>query len=755
MSAQQVKTLEETWGDCHGPFRQILTDLLVGLDRKKYMDLYTTVFKYVCSQNAETEELYNRVVNLLRTRAGELVKVATPMPDEILLDFFCKKWNDWLLSCKVLDHIMAYLNRTWVKNQRQSNADVYEVIMMADITWRDSMFLPLKERLTNALLKLIERDRNGELINTQLVRDCAQCYVRLGLNLENPKETTLEVYKEHFEHRFLDATEIYYTIESTSFIEQNGVCEYMKRVEMRLEQEEGRVQKYLHPSTREPLINKLDQVLISKHKDPFWTKFTDLLLEDKLDDLTLMYTLLSRIKDGLDPLKALFEKHVKAVGLEEIQKETKEASEKPQVFVNILLRIYRKYTELIKNSFRGDAGFVASMDKAFRDFVNSNAVVDSDADKSAASKAPHILAKYCDLILKKGPLHITDENEMETTLNDVVSLFKYLGDKDVFMMVYSKLLSKRLINDLSASEDAEASMIAKLKSAQGFEYCMKLQRMIQDMSVSKDMNNEFQTWLENKSLKLSFAFNIFVLATGSWPLQAPNSNFNIPNDVVSAVNHFKTFYESKYQGRKLTYLHHLSRAELDSKVVRGKIFKLQVSTYQMGVLLMYNQPGESQVSKREFQGHTLLQENPLKVALLGLVKTKILDVENENVKEWTDDTVFTLNAKLASKKMKINCNVPVVVDDVKSGGGAPSDVTKQEIEQDRVFKLRAAIVRIMKARKVLSHNELVAETTQQVNRWFTPRITTIKKVIEYLIDQDYIKRCPDENNQIKKYEYVA
>lgn len=52
---------------------------------------------------------------------------------------------------------------------------------------------------------------------------------------------------------------------------------------------------------------------------------------------------------------------------------------------------------------------------------------------------------------------------MEATLNDVVSLFKYLTDKDVFMMVYSKLLSKRLIGDLSASEDAESSMIQKLK----------------------------------------------------------------------------------------------------------------------------------------------------------------------------------------------------------------------------------------------------------------------------------------------------
>lgn len=70
---------------------------------------------------------------------------------------------------------------------------------------------------------------------------------------------------------------------------------------------------------------------------------------------------------------------------------------------------------------------------------------------------------------------------------------------------------------------------------------------------------------------LLVAFNIFVLATGSWPLQAPNSNFNIPNEVIQSINYFKGFYESKYQGRKLTYLQHLSRAETDMRAVKGKV----------------------------------------------------------------------------------------------------------------------------------------------------------------------------------------
>lgn len=56
-------------------------------------------------------------------------------------------------------------------------------------------------------------------------------------------------------------------------------------------------------------------------------------------------------------------------------------------------------------------------------------------------------------------------------------LFKYIEDKDVFQSFYTTKLSKRLIHGVSASDEAEASMISKLKEACGFEYTNKLQRM--------------------------------------------------------------------------------------------------------------------------------------------------------------------------------------------------------------------------------------------------------------------------------------
>ncbi len=70
----------------------------------------------------------------------------------------------------------------------------------------------------------------------------------------------------------------------------------------------------------------------------------------------------------------------------------------------------------------------------------------------------------------------------------------------------------------------------------------------------------------------------------------------------------------------------------------------------------------------------------------------------------------------------------------------------------RVLQIEAAIVRIMKARRVLDHNSVVAEVSQQLSSRFVPNPTVIKKRIESLIEREFLERDATDR---KLYKYLA
>merc|ERR1712227_252565 len=66
--------------------------------------------------------------------------------------------------------------------------------------------------------------------------------------------------------------------------------------------------------------------------------------------------------------------------------------------------------------------------------------------------------------------------------------------------------------------------------------------------------------------------------------------------------------------------------------------------------------------------------------------------------------------------------------------------TRKKVDEDRKHEIEACIVRIMKSRKQLNHNQLVTEVVEQLNKRFQPSPLIIKKRIEGLIEREYMKR---------------
>jgi cullin 1 len=289
-----------------------------------------------------------------------------------------------------------------------------------------------------------------------------------------------------------------------------------------------------------------------------------------------------------------------------------------------MLEVHARNQATVMTSFRGEAGFLASLDKACRDFMNRN-----KATGTSTSKSPELLAKHADGMLKKSNKN-AEETSLENELNQIMIVFKYIEDKDVFQKFYSKMLAKRLVQFSSASDDAEASMISKLKDACGFEYTNKLQRMFTDMGLSKELNDQFSAVHKNSepgSSKDDIDFYALVLANGFWPLQPPTSEFIIPTELLNTYRKFEGFYQHKHSGRKLTWLWQLSRNELKTSYLSQKLV-FMTSSYQSAILLQFN--SNDQLSMADIMKGTGLNEETVKPVLALLVKTKVI-VQDEDV----------------------------------------------------------------------------------------------------------------------------
>uniref|UniRef100_A0AAZ3NX48 Cullin-1 n=1 Tax=Oncorhynchus tshawytscha TaxID=74940 RepID=A0AAZ3NX48_ONCTS len=700
--------LDQIWDDLRAGIHQVYTRQ--SMAKSRYMELYTHVYNYCTSVHQSSQgrgsavpnkpskksstpggaqfvglELYKRLKEFLKNYLTSLLMDGEDLMDECVLKFYTQQWEDYRFSSKVLNGICAYLNRHWVRREcdegRKGIYEIYSVRGRKEGRKEGRGCLCV----TNAVLKLIEKERNGETINTRLI---------------------------------------------------SGVAE------ARLLEEQRRVQVYLHESTQDELARRCEQVLIEKHLEIFHTEFQNLLDADKNQDLGRMYNLVSRITDGLGELKKLLETHIHNQGLAAIEKCGEAALNDPKVYVQTTLNVHKKYNALVMSAFNNDAGFVAALDKACGRFINNNTVTKM---AQSSSKSPELLARYCDSLLKKSSKN-PEEAELEDTLNQVMVVFKYIEDKDVFQKFYAKMLAKRLVHQNSASDDAEASMISKLKQACGFEYTSKLQRMFQDIGVSKDLNEQFKKHLTN-SEPLDLDFSIQVLSSGSWPFQQ-SCTFALPSELERSYQRFTAFYGSRHSGRKLTWLYHLSKGELVTNCFKNR-YTLQASTFQMAILLQYNT--EDLYSVQQLTDSTQIKTDILVQVLQILLKSKLLVLEDENANidevEFKPETLIKLFLGYKNKKLRVNINVPM-----KTEQKQEQETTHKNIEEDRKLLIQAAIVRIMKMRKVLKHQQLLAEVLNQLSSRFKPRVPVIKKCIDILIEKEYLERVDGEKDT---YSYLA
>ncbi|CAF2832753.1 unnamed protein product [Rotaria sp. Silwood2] len=373
---------------------------------------------------------------------------------------------------------------------------------MAMKIWQLVIFQSLQKQVTLACLQLIKAERQNEMINTRFIRAVVEIELDFEKNSSVPNSSdqitspTLKIYKDYFEVPFLQYTEQFYRQEASNFLVHNSMSEYLKKVSPWIDEELHRVQSYLHSSTLAPLIKKLEQIFIFDQLEAICTEAKTLLHNENYSDFACLFKSFDKIPNVTVQLKKIFEDNFLPKGIQSMEQISITAINDPKLHIETILDIHKKFFKVAQNFFNNDENLIASVNKACGNFINNNAITEA---ANNARKSAELLARYFDIFLRKGS-KVEKEISIEKKFDQIMIVFNYIKDKDVFEKFYYKMLAKRLVGRLSTSNDYEELMILRLINACGFAYTSKLQKMFQDVSLSGTLLDQYRIYCKKEKI---------------------------------------------------------------------------------------------------------------------------------------------------------------------------------------------------------------------------------------------------------------
>ncbi|KAF8383258.1 cul-3 [Pristionchus pacificus] len=749
----------------------MLQDAIKEIQRKNngglsFEELYRNAYTMVLHKHGE--KLYNALRDVVREHLRNAIRkrVGATMDDRFL-ETLNSAWSEHTTAMVMIRDIFMYMDRVYVEQQKCD--PVYNLgigIFRDEIVRQDRV----SEHLRKVLLEMVADERAGITVKWSGIKSACTMLVALGIEHKH-------VYEGEFEVPFLKETSEYYKAASQKFLSENCASVYVKKVENCIAEETDRAMRYLDKDTKNKLLSVLENTLITTHMqtvvDMENSGLKVMMRDDKVADMRALYLLLRRVPNGLTVMTSCMSEYLRAIGeklvddVEGVGAEGADAAaaaskKDPVRFIQELIDLKERFDHFLKDAFDNDSSFKNKIQSDFEFFFNKN------------KRSPEFLSLYIDDKLKKGQKCLND-NEMESMLDRSMVLFRFLSEKDAFEKYYKQHVAKRLLLDKSVSDDAEKQMITKLKTECGCQFTQRLESMFKDKEIWGTLAANFKDYCTTNPMGLQMDVGVRVLTAGIWPTQSAAPQCVLPDSCQAAFDHFKQYYVGAHNGRKITLNTLLGSADIkaifygatpnadelsqqeseagpssrDPAPKRKEEHKiLQVNTHTMILLMRFNI--RHMFTFNQLKEDTQIPERDLQRCLqslsMGKPTQRILTRKGKG-KEIEDQDEFTVNDLFTSKLTRIR--IQNVTN--KSETEPERKETRNKIDEDRKHEVEAAIVRIMKARKTLQHNDLVVEVTEQLQSRFKPDPQLIKMRIESLIEREYLKRSED-NHRVYQYQ---
>jgi hypothetical protein len=713
------------------------------------------VYRLCTCEPPQSEALKNRVHDLIATHCARVATRVTSLHE------YAAEWAAFTKGAGALNALATHLNAELALNTRQSRSSTsngssgssHDKLAASPVgldalqLWHTVVFVPNEAMLVAESAVIVKQMRDGVIFGASAsdamlrLSSFVASLTALGSALGDARS----LYARAFEDAYVRETADYYARESVEYLGDNGVVAYMLRAKQRLDEEAMRARTVLDPRSVDRAIAVLDAALVTAHAGVIGIATAEALLRGDHGTLALGVFLVSRLQNGLAVLCARLE-HVgarEATGALAAIAAAQRAD--PRAFAETMIAVVKRFDTTLQAALGGAAATAereavgSALERGYRVVVNRHNVGDAfaqavpPAEAAQLPRAPELLAKYSNFLLSKGAHKAVDGSELDAALSGMIQLFKLTDDKDVFQKFYARLLAKRLVYDSSVSDDAEKQVLGDLRSACGFEYTAKLQRMFQDIGTSRDINNAFNEWRSGGGdAAVACDLSMLVLTAGAWPISASAAKYTAPVVVERSEALFRDFYAQQHSGRRLTWLYNFCKADLRTRCWSRR-YELTVTAFQMSVLFLFNDADA--VALDEVANMTALSPADAQAAVRALLAAQILASRRVD-----DAETLVINKSLKSKRLRIR-----VATQSSAAERQDSSATRESVTADRKLVLQAAIVRVMKARKSLPFQRLVGEVLEHVAERFRAPVPLVKLAIEQLVEKEFLRRDDKES----------
>lgn len=225
---------------------------------------YRTAYNICTTQNKNYSELlYAKYCDTVTQYLQKHVAPSVLHLHELSLIASLKKhWELHKFMLKWLGKFFQYLDRFYVKMEKV--LPLYDKGLEA---FKINVFEPIKKALRRGILIEINKSREGELVDENMLKAVIEIFIEIGRKKKKPV-----VYDEDFEPEYLRDAEQYFQVKASQWLNSLSLSEYIFHATECIRSEEERISKYMYHKTNSKLKTIMFKEMVVTHSEEMLTK---------------------------------------------------------------------------------------------------------------------------------------------------------------------------------------------------------------------------------------------------------------------------------------------------------------------------------------------------------------------------------------------------------------------------------------------------------------------------------------------------